>query len=199
VEVVHAVEHEVHPRDGGGDGDELLPVEAGRAGVAAAALHLGQAGDEHAAGAAGRVVDALARLRLQHLRHQVDQRAVGVELLRRVAAVVGELLDQVLVAVAELVLGHVREAERVLGEVLDQVLERASGIWALSVQGALPKTPCSRSGWRPRWPGTRSAAPARHLRRGAHVLPVRALGDHEAVVGGGGRVALVAVSSKACW
>jgi hypothetical protein len=67
-------------------------------------------------------------LRLQHLRHQVDERAVGVELLRGVAAVVGELLDQVLVAVAELVLGHVaRLRASVLREVLDQVLERASG------------------------------------------------------------------------
>ena len=127
VEVLHAVEHEVHPGDGGGDVDELLAVEAERARVAAATLHLGERRDEHAAGAEGRVVDALAGLRLEHLRHQVDERAVGVELLRRVAAVVGELLDEVLVAVAELVLGDGREAQRVLREVLDQVLERLVG------------------------------------------------------------------------
>ena len=47
---------------------------------------------------------------LEHLRHQVHERAVGVDLLRGVAAVVGKLLDEVLVAVAELVLGNVGEA-----------------------------------------------------------------------------------------
>jgi hypothetical protein len=41
----------------------------------------------------------------------VDERAVGVELLRRVTAVVSELLDQVLVAVAELVLGDGAETQ----------------------------------------------------------------------------------------
>ena len=51
-------------------------------------------------------------LRLEHLRHQVHDRAVGVELLRGVAAVVGELLDQVLVGVAQLVFGNRRQAER---------------------------------------------------------------------------------------
>ena len=49
-------------------------------------------------------------LGLEHLRHQVHQRAVGVELLRGVAGVIGELLDEVLVAVAELVLGYVGES-----------------------------------------------------------------------------------------
>ena len=33
------------------------------------ALHFSQARDEHAAGAAGRVVDVLARLGFEHLRH----------------------------------------------------------------------------------------------------------------------------------
>ena len=127
LEVLDAVEDEVHPRDGRGDVDELLPVEPSvrvspprRFTSASAEMSMPPV-------PTGRVVDALARLRLEHLRHQVHERAVGVELLRGVAAVVGELLDQVLVAVAELVLGHVREAERVLREVLDEVLERLVG------------------------------------------------------------------------
>ena len=52
----------------------------------------------------------LARLRLEHLGHQMDDRAVGVELGGGVAGVVGELLDQVLVALAELVLGQIGDA-----------------------------------------------------------------------------------------
>ena len=127
LEVLDAVEEQVHPGDGRGDEVELLPVEPERAVLAAGALHLGQRRDQHAAGAAGGVVDRLAGLRLEHLRHQVDEGAVGVELLRRVAAVVGELLDQVLVAVAELVLGHVGERERLGREVLDEVLQRLVG------------------------------------------------------------------------
>ncbi len=109
-EVLDAVQHQVHARDGGGHVVALLPVEAQGAVLAAAALDLVQRRDQHAAGAAGRVVDALARLRVEHLHHQVDDGAVGVELLRGVAAVVGELLDQELVGHAQLVLGHVGHA-----------------------------------------------------------------------------------------
>ena len=62
VEVGHAVQHEVHAGDRRSDIDELLPVETNSASVAAVAFYLGQARDEHAAGAAVRVVDGLARL-----------------------------------------------------------------------------------------------------------------------------------------
>ena len=190
LEVLDAVQHEVHPGDGGGDVDQLLAVEAERARVAAAALHLGQRRDEHAAGADGRVVDALARLRLEHLRHQVDERAVGVELLRRVAAVVGELLDEVLVAVAELVLGDGSEAQRVLREVLDQVLQRLVG--QLRLVG--PRGVAEDAG-QPLGVGRLDGAegveqrPAHVAGGAADVGPVRAVGDREAVVGGRARVA----------
>ena len=90
-------------------------------------LQLGGGRDQHAAGAAGGVVDRLARLRLQHQRHQMYEGAVGVELLGGVAGVVGELLDQVLVAVAELVLGQVRDRQRLAREVLDEVCQRGVG------------------------------------------------------------------------
>jgi hypothetical protein len=66
-------------------------------------------GSEKAVGAlAGDlVVDALASLGLEHLRHHMHHGAVGVELLRRVAAVVGEAADQVFVGIAQRVLGHI--------------------------------------------------------------------------------------------
>ena len=83
----------------------------------------------------------LARLRLEHLGHQVDDGAVGVELRGGVAGVVGELLDQVLVAVAELVLGHVGDGQVERAEVLDQVLSVASGRRSLLVHCASPKMP----------------------------------------------------------
>ena len=69
----------------------------------------------------------LAGLRLQHLGHQVDDGAVGVELGGGVAGVVGELLDQVFVALAQLVLGQVGDGEVERAEVLDQVAQHGVG------------------------------------------------------------------------
>ena len=146
VAVGDAVQEQVHPGDGRGPVVQLLAVEAQVAPLLALAPQLGGGGDEHAAGAAGGVVDRLAGLGLQHQRHQVDEGAVGVELLGGVAGVVGELLDQVLVAVAELVLGQVRDRQRLGGEVLDQVLSVASGSRFLLPQSPSPNTPGRVSG-----------------------------------------------------
>ena len=98
LKVLDAVEEAVHPGDGRGHQVALLAVEADVAPFLALAAQMRDAGEQHAAGAAGGVVDGLARLRLEHLGHQVDDGAVGVELGGGVAGVVGELLDQVLVA-----------------------------------------------------------------------------------------------------
>src|SRR5579862_2064885 len=78
VKIRDAVEHEVHPGDGGCDVDKLLSVKARAACIAATTFYLGYAGYEHAARAAGGIVDLLAGLRLEHLRHEVHERAVGI-------------------------------------------------------------------------------------------------------------------------
>ena len=192
-EVLDAVQHEVHARDRRRRADDLLAVEAESPRVAAVALHLGQRGDEHAAGAGGRVVDALARPRREHLRHQVHQRAVGVELLRGVAAVVGELLDEVLVGVAQLVLGHRGEAQRVLREMLDQVLERH----VRHLRHVRPRRVAEDAGQAfrvGRLDGAeRAPQRAAHVaRRAADVGPVGAGRDGEPVVGRRPRIVLVA-------
>ena len=62
-EVLDAVQHEVHARNGRGRANDLLSVEAERASIAAGALDLRQRRNEHAAGAGRRIVDALARPR----------------------------------------------------------------------------------------------------------------------------------------
>ena len=79
-EVLDAVEEAVHPGNRRGHQVPLLTVEADVAPLLALSAQMGDAGEQHAAGAAGRVVDGLARLRLEHLGHQMDNRAVGVEL-----------------------------------------------------------------------------------------------------------------------
>ena len=109
------------------------------------------------------------------------------------AAVVGELLDEVFVGVAQLVLRNDREAECVLREVLDQVLER--GVRHLRLVG--PRRVAENAGETfrvDRLDGTERAPqrPAHVARRPADVGPVGAGRDDEPVVGRRLRVALVA-------
>jgi hypothetical protein len=174
-----AVQEEVHAGDARGDEVALLPVELERAVLAAAALHLDQRRDEHAAGAAGGVVDRFAGLGREQLRHQVDDGAVGVELGGGVAGVVGELLDQEFVGVAEFVLGHVGDRQRLGREVLDQVLERRVG-QALAVGPRANRRRCRRAGpgWRPPVGAARSGWPADILRlSGGHRSSARLPGS----------------------
>jgi hypothetical protein len=57
----------------------------------------------------------------------VDDGAIGIELGGGVAGVVGKLLDQEFVGVAEFVLGDVGHRQDLRREMLDQVLERLVG------------------------------------------------------------------------
>jgi hypothetical protein len=108
---------------------------------------------------------------------------VRVELLRRVATVVGKLLDEELVAVAKLVLGHVRERERVPREVLEEILERDVGQTLLVRPRGVTEDAVEAAGV-----GCLDGAKRRLqlladvLRGSAHVLPVGALGDDEPIV-----------------
>lgn len=62
---------------------------------------------QQATGAAGRVIDAFAGLRVHDQGHQFDHGAVGIKLGGGMAAVVGKFLDQVFVGVAQLIIGHI--------------------------------------------------------------------------------------------
>ena len=84
-------------------------------------LHGGQ---QHAAGAAGRVVDGLGLLGIEHVDHQPHNAARGVELARLLVGGVGELLDQVFIGVTDQVGRDVVVAQRERGKMLDQVLEQ---------------------------------------------------------------------------
>ena len=107
LEVLDLVEEQVHPGDGGGGEVDLLAVEPQRAVVAALRADAVDRLDEHAAGAAGRVVDRLAGLRVEDADDEVDDLARGEELTGLLAGLVGEVLQQVLVRLAEQVVGDV--------------------------------------------------------------------------------------------
>ena len=143
LEVRDAVQEQVHAGDGRGGEVLLLAEELApeRAVVAVVLLDVVDGLQQHAAGAAGRVVDGLALLGVEDVDHQPHDGARGVELAGLLVGGVGELLDQVFVGLAEDVglRGLVAEADA--REVLDQVRSRASDRRSLLVHWASPKMP----------------------------------------------------------
>ena len=115
-----AVDGEVHVGEAPGDGVGFL-AEDGDVGLVAA-VGLGELFglDEHAARAAGRVVDA-AGVGFEHLDQHADDGARRVELAAELAFGGGELAEEVLVDAAERVAGLVAAAlEADVGDEVDQ-------------------------------------------------------------------------------
>ena len=164
LKVLDAVQHQVHARDRRGGQVLLLAVDLAEEGarVAALARDVLDRAEQHAARAAGRIVDRLAFLRVEHLDHHPHDAARGVELAGLVASGdVGELADQVLVGVAEHVGADRRVAERDGREALDQILQQLVG----ELLACCPSRPCRRRGracrgWRARSPAWREASAA---------------------------------------
>jgi len=165
--------------------DQLLTIEAECADIATSALYLCERRDEHAAGAYCRIVDAFTRLRFEHLCHQMHERPVSVELLSRVSAIVGELLDEIFIGVTELILGDRGEAERMLGEMFDQILERLVRHLSLIRPRSIAE-----NAWQAFGIGRLDSAESvhqgtPHIPRGrTDVGPVRALGNGKSIISG---------------
>ena len=185
-EVRRAVEEEVHLRDGGVHRVLLLAEDQAEAelGVPRVVDRL----DQHAAGAAGGVVDALAGLRVEDADEEADHRAGRVELACLGLGLVGELLEQDFVGVAHQVGGVVAVSEPAAGEVLDEIAE------AFVADDGLVREVRRREGAQHAVEriGVRLFNQAEGLDdRGAEVfaalpdlLPVAALGNHEEVLFG---------------
>ena len=111
--------------DGQGAQVALLPVQHQVADVAASLLHVLGGVDQHPAGPGGGVADAHPLLRFQQLHDEPNNLAGCVELAALLAGVVGELVDQVLVGVAQhaagvyLAVAEVGVAEVQPGEVVE--------------------------------------------------------------------------------
>lgn len=121
------MEEAIHPGNGGGHEVPLLAEELHISPFLPLLPQMGDAGEEHASRSAGGVVDGLARLDIQHLGHEVDNGTVRIELSSRMAGVIGKLLDKVLVALAELILGEICHRQLQGGEVLDEVAQHRIG------------------------------------------------------------------------
>ena len=126
LEVRRAVQEKIHAGDGGGGEVFLLTVELApeRAVVAVGFLHMLDALDEHAAGAAGWVVEGLAFAGIEDVHHESHDRARGVELARLLVRGVGELLDEILIRLPQHIRLRRRVPEREPREVLDEILEQ---------------------------------------------------------------------------
>ena len=123
------MQEQVHAGDGGGGEVLLLAEELApeRAVVAVVLLDVVDGLQQHAAGAAGGVVDGFAFLRVEDVDHQPHHGARRVELARLLVGGVGELLDQVFVGLAEDV-GLCRLiAEVDAREMLDEVAQQRVG------------------------------------------------------------------------
>ncbi len=112
------------------------PIEPNVAPLLFLAAQVCDAGEQHAAGAAGGVIDGFAGLRFQHFGHEMDDGAVGVEFGGGVAGVVGEFFDKVFVSLAQLVFGQIGESEFQRAEMLDRgraAWRRTAGLcWSIA-------------------------------------------------------------------
>ena len=122
-EILDAVEKQVHLANSGGQRVDLLPEDRNIAPFFPLFFQISNRGDQHTGAAAGGVIDGLSRFRAEHFCHQMDDRPVGVKLLRRVAAVIREFLDEVLIPLSKLILRAVCDGERPGTEMLQQVLQ----------------------------------------------------------------------------
>ena len=97
----HAMQQHVELADGPGGGVVHLAAQAQVGRVAAGLLDELAADDEHAAGAAGGVIDAQPRPGLEDAHHEADDIARGVEVAALLARRLGEHVDEELVGRAE--------------------------------------------------------------------------------------------------
>ena len=71
----------------------------------------------------------------------MDDRPVGVKLLRRVAAVIRKLFDEILIALPKLVLGAVCDGESLGAEMLQQIFQQTVRQTVFIGPGPIPKNP----------------------------------------------------------
>jgi len=122
------VQHHVHPAERPGAAIDLLPKKA----VVVPSMLRNFVGyaDQQRAGAAGRVADAVARLRFEELRQQHRDLTRGIELSAFFARSTGKVFNHVHISVADDVFIYTGGAkiEARVGEIFQQVLETAVAI-----------------------------------------------------------------------
>lgn len=142
---LHVVDDHVHVGHGPGVGDVFLPIELERGNGALFALgrflHGDLALNKQTAGAASGVVDLHAGLWLEHFRHDGADLGRGVELPGALAAALGELADEVFVALADDVSLDVLKPEALGADGLDEVGETVIIDVALAVGGGVEVDP----------------------------------------------------------
>lgn len=137
--------------------EQLAPE---RADVFMPLAHVMNGFQQHAAGAARRIVDRLALAWVEDADHQAHHRARRVELTGFLVGEIREFLDEVLVRLAEDVRFRRRVAQRDAREMLDQVAQQrireALLVGPLRITAMCPANPASRGSGIPRRPFSNS-------------------------------------------
>ena len=110
LKIFHAVQKQVHARDGLGGEVFLLAFERQKPGVFAALLDVVDGFKQHAASAASRVIDDFTDLRIEDIHHQADDAARGIKFTGFFIGFVGELLDEKFISAAHVIIADILHA-----------------------------------------------------------------------------------------
>ena len=187
MEIFGPVQEQVHPGNGRGRQVLFLPVELAehQLRIPTMFLHVVESFEEHAPGAAGRVIDGFPCPRGQQAHHQRDDRTRRIEFSGLFVGQIREFLDQVFIGVAEDIGLAMGIAETQPREVLDEVFEQSIGQAILIRPLCIAKDAMQRigvgllnatHGLLQRIPNVRAL--------GAHLLPVTPLRHLKSVVFG---------------
>ena len=124
-EVLYSMQKQIHFTDGRRQCIDFLPIDRYVAPFLFRCFQISYRGNKHARATTCRVVNRFSWFRSQHFCHQMNDRSVCVKFLRCMAAVVGKLFNQILVALAELIFWTVGNRKRFCTEVLYQILQKA--------------------------------------------------------------------------
>lgn len=129
LKVRRAVQKEVHAGDGGGGQILLLTVEPApkRADIAPCLLHMMDGLQQHAARAAGGIVNGLALVWVEDVHHGPHDGAWGVELSCFLVRGISGLFDQVFVGLPQHIRLGLSISQGEPGEVLDEITQQGIG------------------------------------------------------------------------
>lgn len=127
VEVLNAMKEEIHPTNGRRKLIDFLTVNLYVSPFLVLLFQISNTRNQHSGTSACRVIYRLSGLRFQNLSHQMYDRAVSIELLRGMAAIISELFNQVFVPLTELIFWAVSDRKRFTAEMLYQIFQKGIG------------------------------------------------------------------------
>ena len=127
MEIINAMKKEIHSSNSTGKLVDFLSIYLQITPFLALVLKVRNTGNKHASTAAGGIINRFSALRLEHFRHQMHHSTVGIEFLGGMSAVISKLLNQVFIALAQLVFRTVSQGQYLGREMLNKISKKAVG------------------------------------------------------------------------